>query len=312
MPDDSQYDATRRQALSCMAWAGTGILWTVAGGVPRSLGFIGEASAAMAPFSFVQISDSHVGFDKAANPDVLGSLGQAIDAVNALPDRPALVLHTGDITHLAKPGQFDTARQALSELRVNAVHYVPGEHDTLIDGMDSFNAHFGRRGAPNGWYSFDEGGVHFVALVNVLDFKSSGLPTLGQAQIDWLRKDLAGLSASTPIVLFAHIPLWSVYTEWGWATGDAEPAMALLRRFGSVTVLNGHIHQVVQKVEGNIAFHTAMSTAFPQPEPGTAPAPGPKQVPAGELGKVLGITRVELVGGGISLALQDRPLGSRT
>jgi 3',5'-cyclic AMP phosphodiesterase CpdA len=304
---EDHYGPSRRQALRCLAWAGTGVLWTVAGGVPRSLGIVGEAEAATSSFSFVQISDSHIGFAKAANPNVVATLKQAVGQVNGMSERPAFVLHTGDVTHLSKPTEFDAARQVLGELKVDRVHYVPGEHDVLNNGMVDFNAHLGRRDAPNGWYSFDQGGVHFVALVNVLDFQPGSLPTLGADQLDWLRKDLSGLSASTPLVVFAHIPLWSVYPRWGWATGDAEAAMALLRRFGSVTVLNGHIHQVAQKVEGQITFHTAMSTAFPQPQPGAAESPGPMLVPGGELGDVLGITNVGLVAG--STMLVDTPLG---
>ncbi|CAO3358870.1 metallophosphoesterase family protein [Azospirillum melinis] len=300
----------RRSVLKCMAWAGTGVLWTVAGGVPRSVGLIGEVTAAKAAdgFTFVQISDSHIGFAKEANPDVGATLRAAIDDINALPVRPSFAVHTGDVTHLSKPGEFDTADQLLKGLKVGAIHVVPGEHDVLDESGEAFRERYGRKSRGAGWYSFDEGGVHFLALVNVMNMKAGGLGTLGNEQLAWLEDDLRPLGASTPIVVLAHIPLWSVYPEWGWGTVDSERALAALKRFGSVTVLNGHIHQVMQKVEGNIAFHTAMSTAFPQPAPGTAPSPGPAKVPADQLRRMLGVTRIDYVVGKAPLALIDTPL----
>ncbi|PWC40352.1 metallophosphoesterase [Azospirillum sp. TSO22-1] len=299
----------RRTVLKCMAWAGTGVVWTVAGGVPRSAGLIGAARAA-APggFTFVQISDSHIGFNKEANPDVGATLRSAVEAINALPERPAFVVHTGDVTHLSKPAEFDDADQLLRGLKAGPVHAVPGEHDVLDEGGTAFRGRYARESRGAGWYSLDEGGVHFLALVNVVDLKAGGLGNLGEEQLAWLEDDLRGRSASTPIVVLAHIPLWSVYPEWGWGTADSEQALAALRRFGSVTVLNGHIHQAMQKVEGTIAFHTAMSTAFPQPAPGAAPSPGPMKVPADRLRRVLGISRVEYVPGKAPLALIDAPL----
>ncbi|WP_448205880.1 metallophosphoesterase family protein [Azospirillum sp. sgz302134] len=301
---------SRRTALTCMAWAGTGVLWTVTGGVPRSVGLIGEAMAA-APegFRFVQISDSHIGFNKEANPDVGATLRAAIDGINALPVPPAFAVHTGDVTHLSKPEEFDTAAQLLTGMKAGPLHAVPGEHDVLDDTGAAFRQRYAPRDARgHGWYSFDEGGVHFVALVNVMDLKAGGLGNLGEDQLAWLADDLRGRTDSTPIVALAHIPLWSVYPEWGWGTADAGRALTMLRRFGSVTVLNGHIHQVMQKVEGNVAFHTAMSTAFPQPAPGTAASPGPMKVPADRLRRMLGISHVEYVPGKAPLALVDRPL----
>ncbi|MCW2237952.1 metallophosphoesterase family protein [Azospirillum canadense] len=312
---DQEQGLSRRTALSCMAWVGTGVLWTVAGGVPRSLGLIGDAAAAPPggstpnSFTFVQVSDSHIGFNKEANPDVGATLRAAIDGVNALPVRPAFAVHTGDVTHLSKPEEFDTAAQLLGGLKTGALHVVPGEHDVLDDTATAFRERYAPRDARgNGWYSFDEAGVHFLALVNVMDLKAGGLGNLGEEQLAWLEDDLRGRADSTPIVVLAHIPLWSVYPEWGWGTADSERALAALRRFGSVTVLNGHIHQVMQKVEGRIAFHTAMSTAFPQPAPGSAPSPGPMKVPADQLRRMLGVSRVEYVPGTAPLALVDTPL----
>ena len=302
---------TRRDALKCMAWAGAGILWTVNGGVPRSVGLVGEAKAAETPagsLTFVQLSDSHIGFKGEANPDVTGTVRRAIEQINALPTRPAFVVHTGDITHLSKPEEFDTAAQLLKDIKVERIHYIPGEHDMLDDGPTGYLKHYGDGKQGNGWYSFDHGGVHVIGLVNVVDFKPKGLGLLGDEQLEWLERDVANLAASTPIVVLAHMPMWLIYPEWGWGTDDAARALSYLKRFGSVTVLNGHIHQIVQKVEGNVAFHTAMSTAYPQPKAGMGEGPVPLKVPAGELAKVLGTRTVTYVPGKERLATVDMPL----
>ena len=303
---------SRRRALGCMAWSGAALVWTVAGGVPRALALAEDRSprhaAARGAFTFAQISDSHIGFHKEANPDVIATLRRAIADVNALETRPGFVVHTGDITHLSKPEEFDLAREVLGELRVDRVHYVPGEHDALDDGLKGYLARYDESGQGRPWYSFDDHGVHFVGLSNVLGWTPGNLAALGPEQLAWLKSDLAGRAPSTPIVVLAHIPLWSVYEKWGWGTADAEAALALLRPFGSVTVLNGHIHQVMQKVEGHVAFHTARSTAYPQPRPGDAPDPGPLKVPAGDLGKVLGTRVLTIVPGQRLVAAVDTPI----
>lgn len=298
----------RRGALKCMAWAGTGLVWGLAGGVPFSRTL--EAAAAEAPsrgLSFVQISDTHIGFSKDANPDVAGTLKTAIDRIRALPTPPAFIIHTGDVTHLSKPAEFDLADQILAVAR-GQFYYVPGEHDVLDDGAKAFRERYGKGTAGYGWHSFDAGGVHFVGLVNVMALKPGGLGQLGADQLEWLESDLAGRSAETPIVVFAHMPLWSLYPDWGWGTADAAQALGYLQRFGSVTVLNGHIHQVQQKVEGNVTFHTAMSTAYPQPAPGQAKSPGPLKVPAGQLAGMLGTREIAFAPNAGPLALTDRTL----
>jgi 3',5'-cyclic AMP phosphodiesterase CpdA len=306
--DDIRQRPSRRKVLECMTWAGTGVLWTVAGGVPQSLGLVGEAKAqAAAGLTFLQISDSHVGFDKPANPNALGTLEEAINKVKALPVKPAFMIHTGDITHLSKPSEFDDADRIISQARLD-VHYVPGEHDFLDDEMKLYGQHYGRGTKGAGWYSFDAAGVHFVGLVNVVDLKAGGLGNLGKDQLEWLENDLKSRSASNPIVVFAHIPLWAVYPEWGWGTDDGARALEYLKRFGSVTVLNGHIHQIIQKVEGNVTFHTARSTAFPQPAPGTAPSPGPMKVDDAKLRSVLGVAEVIFKPGQQRLAIIDAAL----
>jgi len=309
--EDGPLRLSRRGALECMVWAGTGILWTLSGGVPKSLGLIGDALAAEASaFTFLQISDSHIGFNKPANPDALGTLREAIGKVKELvvKTRPAFMIHTGDITHLSKPDEFDNADQIIGEAKLK-VHYVPGEHDVIDEGLGkAYLARYGKGTMGAGWYSFDDHGVHFIGLVNVVDLKAGGLGRLGADQLAWLADDLKDKSSSMPIVVFAHIPLWTVYAQWGWGTDDGLQALNLLKRFGSVTVLNGHIHQIVQKVEGNMTFHTARSTCFPQPAPGTAPAPGPMTVPADQLRSMLGIASVEVRIGDKPLAITDTAL----
>jgi 3',5'-cyclic-AMP phosphodiesterase len=302
--DISRDGIDRRGFLKCMAWAGTGLVWTFAGGVPVSRVFGQPFHKKRSDFSFVQISDSHIGFNKPANTDVTATLQAALDKIDALPHAPDFLIHTGDLTHSSKPAEFDALSQMLGSKR--QVFYVPGEHDTSVDDGKMYLDRFGKGSQGNGWYSFDHYGVHFIGLVNVVQLQ--GMGKLGQPQLDWLKKDLAALKSSVPIVVFAHIPLWAVYPTWGWGTSDSEQAFAMLKRFGSVTVLNGHIHQVMQKVEGNVAFHTATSTAFPQPSPGSALSPGPMKVPAEKLRDVLGITEVSFVAQQHSLAIVDASL----
>ena len=307
--DDGSPRVDRRQALECMIWAGTGVLWTMNAGIPVS-SLITEAKAAETTgFSFLQLSDSHVGFDKPANPNALATLSDAVEKVKALPKKPSFMIHTGDITHLSKDKEFDDAAQVLNGTGLPAF-YVPGEHDVIDEGTGK--AYLGRYGTKDtkgsGWYSFDQNGVHFIGLVNVMNLKAGGLGYLGDEQLKWLEADLAGKSKSMPMVVFAHVPLWTVYPEWGWGTDDGAKALSLLKPFGSVTVLNGHIHQIVQKVEGNMSFYTARSTAFPQPEPGKAPSPGPMKVPAEDLRKFLGLRTVTFVQGDKPLAVVDQAL----
>jgi 3',5'-cyclic-AMP phosphodiesterase len=316
--DDHHDGIDRRGFLECMAWAGTGVLWMMSGGILKSYGMSqvidkttgGIKKGLIMPksdFSFVQISDSHIGFNKAANPDVTGTLQAAIAKINAMPIAPSFMLHTGDLSHLAQADEFDTLEQSLKSVKTDNIFYVPGEHD-LTDNGKLYLERYGKGTKGDGWYSFDSHGVHFIGLVNALVQVDGGLGVLGPDQLKWLEDDLKKYSNSTPIVVFAHIPLWAVYPQWGWGTKDSEQALALLRRFGSVSVLNGHIHQTIQKIEGNITFHTAMSTAFPQPAPGSAPSPGPMKVPAEKLRSVLGLTSVNYVEHNHTLAVTDTPL----
>ena len=312
MPASDSHTTSRRNALKCLAYGGAGTLFTLAGGVltPFDLTVAGEAGmeGKLGMPLFVQISDTHIGFSKEANPDVAGTLKQTIELVNGMLTKPAMIIHTGDITHLSKPAEFDTAAQLLSTLKVSELHTTPGEHDVTDAAVTEYFNRYGKPSNNRGYYSFDHQGVHFIGLINVLNFKPNNLAEFGAEQLAWLEADLKGRSASTPIVVFAHMPMWSIYEAWGWGTADADQAMGYLRRFGSVTVLNGHIHQIVQKVEGHITFHTARSTAYPQPTAGTGPGPGPLKVPSDQLPKMLGVSSVSLKRHPSALALTDLTL----
>lgn len=313
MNDDHSAGEDRRGFLKCMAWAGTGALWTVSGGLASSISFDQAAARPMGgakTFSFVQLSDSHVGFNKPANPDAAATYREAVAKVIAMPVKPDFIIHTGDITQLSRDQEFDDADQIVKAAGLTVFH-VPGEHDMLDEGGGkAYLERYGKGTKGAGWYSFDHHGVHFVALINVVNLKPGGMGSLGPEQLAWLEKDLAGRSSSTPIVVFAHMPLWTVYAEWGWGTDDAAQAMTYLKRFGSVTVLNGHIHQITQKVEGNIRFHTARSTAFPQPVGGQGPSPGPLKVPTEQLHSMLGVTTASFVRGTEPIALIDATLAT--
>jgi 3',5'-cyclic AMP phosphodiesterase CpdA len=303
----------RRRFLECMAWAGTGVVWTVSGGLAASTSLdaamaASRGAARVKPFTFVQVSDSHIGFNKAPNPDARATFREAVAKIKAMPVKPDFIIHTGDVSQLSRDNEFDDADQILKDVGVETFH-VPGEHDMLDEGQGkAFLARYGKGTQGDGWYSFDHSGVHFVGLITVKELKAGGMGHLGADQLAWLKKDLAGRASSQPIVVFTHVPLWTVYADWGWGTDDAEQALGLLRRFGSVTVLNGHIHQVLQKVEGNVSFHTARSTAFPQPAPGSAPSPGPLKVAADQLRPSLGVRTVNVVSNHGPLALIDTPL----
>src|SRR5271154_4066602 len=294
--DESKDGIDRRGFLKCMAWAGAGMVWAMKSGILTARAFAddGAAAAGDADFTFVQVSDSHIGFNKNIYTDVVGTFQTAVSRINALPTRPSLVLHTGDLTHLSKPAEFDTVAQVMRSIKTQRSFYVPGEHDYFVDNGKRYLERFGKGTKGAGWQSFDYRGVHFIGLVNVANLSSgsTGLGVIGDEQLEWLENDVAGLGGSTPIGGFSHVPLWTVYEKWGWGTQDAAQALGYLKRFGSVSVLNGHIHQILQKVEGNITFHTARSTAFPQPAPGAAPSPGPMKVPDDQLRKMLGIANV--------------------
>jgi hypothetical protein len=298
--DDTYGKIDRRSALACMGWLGAGACFTFSGGVASVLpvdaaeAATGSSDVATRPLSFVQISDTHIGFSKPANPDPVATLKETLARIRALPHRPDFIVHTGDVTHLATPAQFDQAKQLLSDLPA-PLFLVPGEHD-IVEGNDPrpFITAFGKDTKGDGWFSFDHRGVHVVGLVNVVKLGDRGQGTLGRDQLDWLKTDLGGLSSSTPIVLLSHFPLWGLFPDWGWGTADAAEAFAYLGRFGSVTALNGHIHQIQRKQEGHMQFHAARSTAYPQPAPGVGPGPGPLVLPPEQLRTAIGYSTLEV------------------
>jgi 3',5'-cyclic AMP phosphodiesterase CpdA len=310
--DASNDGIDRRGFLKCMAWAGAGMVWAMKGGILTARAFGQDApTAAGDDFTFVQVSDSHIGFNKGVYTDVVGTFQSAVSRINALPTPPSLVLHTGDLTHLSKPKEFDTVAEVMKSINTQRSFFVPGEHDYFVDNGNRYLERFGKGTIGTGYQSFDYEGVHFIGLVNVANISNgnTALGVLGNEQLEWMEKDVASLAGSTPIVVFAHVPLWTIYEQWGWGTQDAAQALGYLKRFGSVSVLNGHIHQILQKVEGNITFHTARSTAFPQPAPGTAVSPGPmKNIAAEKLRSYLGLTRVDYVEHTGMLATTDSTL----
>lgn len=288
----------RRKFIEHVSWTGLGIAWSIAGNglltacqVDKSTT---QKSSTTTPFSFVQISDTHIGFHKPANEHVTDTLQKAIAAINALPVQPAFVVHTGDISHLSKPAEFDQAKQLLSQLKA-PLFTLPGEHDTIGDRGKAYEEAFNPKDVKEGLQIWDHSGIHFLAVTNVLDFGTTGKGELGQAQLDQIAKDLAAQKADTPIVVFSHIPLYDLYPKWGWATADSAKLLSLLSRFASVTVLSGHIHQVIQHNEGTIRFHTAAATAYPLPSPGNGEQPAPVKLPENNLLAALGFRTVEVI-----------------
>ncbi len=298
----------RRNFLKCMAWAGTGLVWTFsAGGLLTACGDLTSTTApAGESFTFIQISDTHIGFNTdGVNTNVAGTFQQAVDRINALPTRPALVLHTGDISHNSKPPELDMAYQILNTIKTDKFLTVPGEHDVLGDQGSAYRQRFQIGAGAKPWSSLDYKGVHFIALSNAGELDAFGL--LGNEQLDWLKKDLAGLKKDVPLVIFAHVPLFTIYPQWGWETKDAGPALAMLKPFSNVTVLNGHIHQVMSQVEGNLHFYTASATAFPQHRPGVE-KPNAYKLPANDLLRSIGYRTVNFIPGRPSPEISDTTL----
>ncbi|ART71634.1 metallophosphoesterase [Mycobacterium dioxanotrophicus] len=298
---------TRRQLIRHGAWFGAAVGLAVVGGeVISHAAATPTANVARPTLRFAQVSDSHIGFTGSANTDVVGSFGRAVDQINGLGYTPDFVIHTGDLTHLATPAQFDQVKQMMQGLKTPHVFTVPGEHDSVDDAGQKYRSVFGAGTRGDGWYSFDIAGVHVIGLVNTLNLKKLG--HLGPDQLEFVEKDVASLSADTPIVVFSHIPLFAMYPDWGWGTDDATQALSYLRRFSSVTCLNGHVHQLFSKTEGNVTFYSGTTTAYPLPHPGDGPAPKPVTLPAGRLQDALGIREVTYTKGNTALALKEEKL----
>ncbi len=307
--DRDPHTMTRRQLIRHSAWFGAAVVLIVAGGevISHVAGSAGAQKTQARPtLRFAQISDSHIGFTGAPNPSVAGTFTEAIHQVNALGYTPDFVMHTGDLTHLATPEQFDQVKQMLTGLNTPHVFTVPGEHNSVDDAGQKYRQVFGAGTRGDGWYSFDVAGVHVIALVNTLNLKKLG--HLGNDQLDFIRKDVAPLSSDTPIVVFSHIPLFAMYPDWGWGTEDAAQALSYLKRFSSVTCLNGHVHQLFSKTEGLVTFYSATTTAYPLPHPGEGPGPKPITLPAGKLHNALGIRQVSYTKGQRALALKEQTL----
>ncbi|HZN85026.1 MAG TPA: metallophosphoesterase [Mycobacterium sp.] len=299
---------SRRQLIRHSAWFGAAVVLTVAGGevISHVAGSSGAAQQATPALRFAQISDSHIGFKGPANTNVTDTFNHAIGQINGLGYTPDFVIHTGDLTHLATPDQFDQVKHMLGELNTPHVFTVPGEHDSTDDAGQKYRQAFGAGTRGDGWYSFDVAGVHVIGLVNTLNMQKLG--HLGADQLEFVEKDVAGLSSDTPIIVFSHIPLFAMYPDWGWGTEDAAQALSYLKRFSSVTCLNGHVHQLFSKTEGNVTFYSATTTAYPLPAPGQGPAPKPVTLPAGKLRDALGIREVSYTKGQQALALKDQKL----
>jgi len=298
----------RREFLKGLSWAATGTIFAFSGGVARAitLGNSHTDSARDASFSFVHLSDSHIGFSQEPNRDPAQTLRAAQSKINGLDSHVDILIHTGDLTHNSRSDEFDTFDQIIKGVNCDQRCYVPGERDAL-DGGGVYRSRYGKNAKGTGWYSFDHKGVHFIGLVN-LPTQAGGLGTLGNDQIRWLEQDLAALKESTPIVVFSHYPLWMASKDWGWGTVEGPHVLELLHRFGSVTALNGHVHQSMQKVEGNILFHSARSTAYPQLPPGVAPRPEPEVVEAKDLRSLLGFTSAQHFANDPRLAMIDTSL----
>ncbi|HSD71656.1 MAG TPA: metallophosphoesterase [Thermoanaerobaculia bacterium] len=228
---------------------------------------------AQTPFSFIQLSDTHVGFSGPPNPLGTQAFERAVEMINGLRERPDLVLVTGDLTHDSeKPGEhadrMKLFQKIAGRLNVPLIKVVPGEHDAGLDGGVLFRDAFGET-----HYSFDHRGVHFIALDNV----SQARPNVGPEQIAWLNNDLSRFPTTAPIVVFTHRPLFDLRPDWEWFTGDGDEVMNALAPYENVTVLYGHIHREHTHTEGRVTHHAARSLifAFPDPEAGVPKKPIP-------------------------------------
>ena len=255
-----------------------------ASGLPGAARALGVNRPGNDDFFFVQMSDSHWGFEGAPNPDAHGTLPKAIASVNALAQTPDFIIFTGDLTHTTDDPRERRKRMAefrdmAATLKVQPVRFIPGEHDASLDNGKAFKEFFGPT-----HYTFDHKGVHFIVLDNVSDSAAQ----LGTEQLAWLGDDLGKQAKDARIVVFAHRPLFDLYPQWDWATRDGAQAVDLLMAYSNVTVFYGHIHQEHHHMTGHIAHHSAKSLIFPLPAPGSqpkrTPVPWDPSIPYGGLG----------------------------
>jgi hypothetical protein len=256
----------------------------------RALGAGGERKTEKDEFYFVQLSDTHWGFDgPSVNPDSQGSLRKAVAAVNSLEEQPDFVVFTGDLTHITEDARVRRDRLAqfrdiAGTLKAKTIHFMAGEHDASLDRGDAFQEFFGKLN-----YSFDHKGVHFVVIDNVSDPAA----TVGAAQLNWLQTDIARLKKDAPLVALTHRPLFDLYPQWDWTTRDGTAVINALMPYRNVTVFYGHIHQEHHFMTGHIAHHAARSLMFSLPAPGSAPKRAPVPWDASNPYKGLGFRDVE-------------------
>jgi len=231
-----------------------------------------EKKSTLEDFFFVQLSDTHWGFEgPKANPDARGTLQKAVAAVNGLKRQPDFIVFTGDLTHTTENPQERRKRMGefkdiISQLKVRNIRFMPGEHDASLDNGAAFQEYFGKT-----HYTFLHKGVHFIVLDNVSDPTAS----VGETQLTWLGEELKGIRKDERIIVLTHRPLFDLYPQWDWATRDAAKVIDLLTPYDNVTVFYGHIHQEHHHTTGNILHHAAKSLIFPLPAPGSAPKRAP-------------------------------------
>jgi hypothetical protein len=257
-----------------------------------------------ADFFFLQLSDTHWGYQGVSNPEADVTLPNAVAAVNGVAAKPDFIVFTGDLTHTTddaavRSKRMTEFRQIVSKLDVKTLRLMPGEHDAARDAGAAFREHFGRT-----HYTFDHKGVHFVVLDNVSDPAGA----VGDAQIDWLAADLRQVGRDAPVVVFAHRPLFDLLPEWDWSTKDGAKVVDLLLAHKHVTVFYGHIHQEHHHRTEHIAHHAARSLIFPLPAPGSVPKKAPLAWDPAAPGKGLGYRRVDLPPGGAEARLTEVPL----
>jgi hypothetical protein len=286
-------------------------LTAVGGGVVFVSGLEGCASAGMAggsagDFHFVQLSDTHWGFEGAPNPDAANTLKKAVATVNALSQQPDFIVFTGDLTHttddpIVRRKRLSEFRDIVKALKVQNIRFIPGEHDASLDNGAAYKEFFGET-----HYTFDHKGVHFIALDNVSDPAAK----IGDAQLAWLKTDLSKLDKNAPIIVFTHRPLFDLAPKWDWATRDGAQAVDALLPYANVTVFYGHIHQENHHLTQHIPHHAAKSLIFPLPAPGSQEKRAPLAWNAAAPNSGLGIREIKADPGHAQVTATELPVTS--
>ncbi len=254
-------------------------------------------------FFFLQLSDTHWGFEGPANPQAMRCLAQTVHAINAVEAQPDFVVFTGDLTHKTDdPAQrrdrLREFRTIVAELRSSKLVFLPGEHDAAADGGEAYREVFGDL-----YQSFAHRGVHFIALDNA----SAPGGTLGAPQLDWLAGEVAKVPRDAALVVLAHRPLFELYPEWDWSTTDGARAIEVLSAHPNVSVFYGHIHQEHHHVTGKIAHHSARSLIFPLPAPAAAQKRAPLPWDPASRDHGLGHRSIRVAGASADLAITEVP-----